>query len=304
MTSAETFLAESVAPTKARLLGADDVPPMLLVFGLAALALAWNVKAGLSFTMPLGVILAGPAACFALCAYYTWVRKEPKIAQVALYVGLWLFYPAFGAQLTYLATTANFPLQDGRFAALDGALGFDWMGWARFVLAHPLFKAVGDAAYASCFWQPLAAIFIFAGWGPKGRNGEFLTSVILGLLLTVAISIVLPTIGPADSQHIRATGQIVEALRNGFKGPYTFIGIIAFPSFHTVMAILFTVSFRGHRWLMAGFGLLNLLMLSAVPFQGDHYLVDMIAGAAIAGVAFVAARLLCRVTGDYSPRNG
>ena len=52
MTFAETFLAEPVAPTKARLLGADDVPPMLLVFGMAALALAlaWNVKAGLSFT--------------------------------------------------------------------------------------------------------------------------------------------------------------------------------------------------------------------------------------------------------------
>ena len=131
--------------------------------------------------MPLGVILAGPAACFALCAYYTRVRKEPRIAQIALYVGLWLFYPAFGAQLTYLATTVNFPLQDRTFGALDGAPGFDWMGWARFVLGHPVFKAAGDAAYSSCFWQPLTAILIFAGWGPKARNGEFLTSVMLGL---------------------------------------------------------------------------------------------------------------------------
>ena len=126
-----------------------------------------------------------------------------------------------------------------------------------------------------------------------------------GPLICIAVYMVLPSIGPADSQHIRATGQIVEALRNGFKGPYTYIGIIAFPSFHTVMAILFTVSFRGHRWLMAGFGLLNLLMLSAVPFQGDHYLVDMIAGAADCRAWRLWRRgFCCRVTGDYSPRNG
>ena len=296
MTSTDALIELEDAPAKARLLRDGDVPPVVLVFGMAALALIWNWQAGLSFTMPLGVILAGPAICFALTAYYTRVRNEPRVAEIALYVGLWLFYPAFGAELTYLVTTTNFPLQDGRFAALDGALGFDWMGWARFVLGHPLFKAVGDAAYSSCFWQPLAAILIFAGWGPKGRNGEFLTSVMIGLLICVATYIVLPSIGPADYFHIRATGQIALALRSGFKGPYTYVGIIAFPSFHTVMAILFTAGFRGHRRLMAGFGLLNLLMLSAVPFQGDHYLVDMIAGAVIAGVAFLAARRLCRVT--------
>ena len=306
MTIAEETLAVSPASRTGNPLRSADAPAVTLVAGLVALALVWNHWTGLSFSLPLAAILAGPFCCFALFAFYTRVRPERKIAESALYVGLWLFYPAFGAELTYLATAVNFPLQDQAFRSWDQAMGFDWMGWARFVLAHPFLKAVQDAAYSSCFWQPLGAIVILAVWGPKGRNGEFLTSVMIGLLLTIAVYMVLPSIGPADSQGIKATGQIVETLRSGFKGPYTYVGIIAFPSFHTVMAILFTVVHRGNRWAFAGFGLLNLVMLSAVPFQGDHYLCDMIVGAAIAGIAFVAARQICtRIpAGGYNPRNG
>jgi len=242
------------------------------------------------------VIIAGPFAAIALAIYYTRVKPDPKIAEIALYVGLWLFYPAFGVELTYLGTRLDFPLRDQTFIAWDRALGFDWLAWARFVLAHPLFKSVGDAAYSSCFWQPLAAIPLLAWLGPKGSNGEFLTSVMFGLLLTNAVYCFFPTIGPADIEHIRATGQIVEALRSGFQGPYSYVGIVAFPSFHTVMAILFTLALRHTRWLFAGFGILNLAMLSAVPFQGDHYISDMIAGAAIAIAAFWAARRVYRIT--------
>jgi hypothetical protein len=295
MTSVDAFLAPvGGAARKKNFLRAEDVPPILLVFGTTALALVWNHWAGLSFKLSLAAIVAGPAASLALFAYYTAIRPERRIAETALYVGLWLFYPAFGAELTYLATRAGFPLADRTFIAFDTALGFDWTAWARFVLAHPWLKSVQDAAYSSCFWQPLAAILIFAAWGPKGRNGEFLTSVMLGLLMTIALYMVLPTIGPGDMRGIRATGQIVETLRSGYRGPYTYVGIIAFPSFHTVMAILFTIVHRGNRWCLAGFGLLNLVMLSAVPFQGDHYLSDMIAGAVIAGIAFWAARRIYR----------
>jgi hypothetical protein len=275
-------------------LRAGDIPPVVLVLALMALALIWNGFAGLRFNISLAVIMAGPVVCFAAAMFYTRVRPEPSIAEIALYMGLWLLYPAFGAELTYLATTLNFPLRDGMFMAWDRALGFNWMGWGRFVLAHPLAKAVQDAAYSSCFWQPLAAIPIFAIWGPRGRNGEFLTSVMVGLVITIAVYGLLPNIGPADFQHLPATGRIIETLRSGFKGPYTYVGVVPFPSFHTVMAILFTVAHRDNRVRLLAFGALNLVMLSAVPFQGDHYLSDMIAGAGIATISFFAARRMYR----------
>jgi membrane-associated phospholipid phosphatase len=39
---------------------------------------------------------------------------------------------------------------------------------------------------------------------------------------------------------------------------------------------------------------INVLMLPAIPFIGGHYLVDMFAGAAVAGVAIVSVRYWLR----------
>ena len=57
--------------------------------------------------------------------------------------------------------------------------------------------------------------------------------------------------------------------------------MVSFPSFHTTMALILIWAFRGTSligWLITG---LNLAMLCAVPYFGGHYLVDMIAGAAV-----------------------
>ena len=295
MTSTDAVLqSRPRAAAGTRLLRPQELPPVLLVAGIAATALVWNLFAGLRFNVPLALILFGPMPCFLLFGWYRLVWPEEKIAEGALYLGLWLLYPAFGAELVYLVTTLNMPLADRPLLIADRALGFDWLGWARFVQAHPRFALAGEIAYSSFFWQPVAALLVFAFLGPKTRNGEFLTGVLLGLLATIVFYALFPNIGPEDSLNMRATGQIVEALRSGSKGPYGYVGITPFPSFHTVLAILFTLSFRGHRFLFAGFGILNLLMLSAVPFQGDHYLMDMIAGAIIAAAAFFAARRIYR----------
>ncbi len=294
MTSLDADFVATASAKKAWL-RATDVPPVALVFGLAALALIWNLKAGLIFAMPLGLIVAGPFVCFALSAFYTLKRPEPKIAQTALYAGLWLFYPAFGVELSYLLTRLDFPLRDAWLLHVDQALGFDWMGWARFVLAHPLVKFITDTAYSSSFIQPLAAIVILAFSGPRNRNGEFLTSVMIGLGLSMIFYGLMPNAGPAAQFHVPAEqSRIIGLLRSGFAGPYNYTGIISFPSFHTVMAILFTLGQRGNRFWFAGFGVLNLLMLGGVPFQGDHYLTDMIAGMGIATLSFFAARRIYR----------
>ena len=299
MTTTDVVLeARARQETSDSLLRRDELPPLLLVAAITGVALIWNLFAGIRFNVSQALVVLGPMPCFLLFGWYRLVWPDEKIAEGALYLGLWLFYPAFGAELVYLVTTLNLPLTDRALLASDRALGFDWLGWAHFVLSHSWFKVASDLAYSSCFWQPVAGILLFAFRGPKFRNGEFLTSVMLGLLATILFYALLPNIGPADSLHINATGQIVLELRTGFKGPYSYVGITPFPSFHTVMAVLFTLAFRGRRWLFPAFGLLNVLMLTAVPFQGDHYLTDMIAGALIATAAFYAAQWIYGAIGD------
>ena len=59
-------------------------------------------------------------------------------------------------------------------------------------------------------------------------------------------------------------------------------GLIAIPSLHTVMAVLLVYAMRGTGILLPVFIVVNVAMLVSTPVDGGHYLVDVIAGVAMA----------------------
>ena len=94
------------------------------------------------------------------------------------------------------------------------------------------------------------------------------------------------------AQHVEWSATLA-AIRAGsarnFSLPHL-QGVIAFPSFHTVGAILLMYA---HRPPMPSFSVvltLNVLMLLSVPSEGQHYLVDVISGAIVAAVSIVLVR--------------
>ena len=275
-------------------LGRENLLPLLLTLALVGAALAWNMAVGLAWRVPLTAILAVPVACLGLAAFYCTVRPDPAIAEMALYVGLWFLYPVFGTHLTYLANSLGFPLRDALFAGWDAALGFHWLDWARFVAAHPHLRDVQAFAYESCLWQAPLIVALLALRGPRGRNAEFLTAMLVALTITIAANMLWPSLGPAAFNGVSSdTADIIRRLRDGAPGPFAYAGIIPFPSFHTVIALLYTAALRGRRILFPAALALNAMMLSAIPFSGNHYLVDIIAGAAIALLSLGAARQCC-----------
>lgn len=271
--------------------------PVAIVAALIVGAQFWNSGIGLSWRPDLPILLVGPVILLALAAIYSTVKTNHRLAEATLYLGLWTLYPIFATRLTYLPQRLGFPLQDHLLAQLDSRLGFSWIAWARFVLAHRLVLRFQEFAYTSYFWQPVASVIIFASWGPGERNREFLTSVLLALLATIAISTCLPAIGPADSHGINTpSGEVMRALRAEINTPLPYLGIVCFPSFHTVMAILFALAHRGNRWSFPIFVGLNVIMLSAIPYSGDHYLSDVVSGAAVAVGAFAAGRWVLKTS--------
>ena len=71
-------------------------------------------------------------------------------------------------------------------------------------------------------------------------------------------------------------------------------GIVTMPSYHTVMAVLLTYAFRGTGLVGYGIATLNAVMLISIPPIGGHYLVDVIAGAALALGAIAVQRATTR----------
>ena len=274
--------------TRLRLLA--NAPPVIIVAAIATVALAWNLSVGLKWQPALLPLLMAPTICFVIAAIYSTIRPNNVIAECSLYFGLWFLVPIFGTRLTHLINTLGYPLQDQLLASWDAALGFRWIDWAEIISQHHLIRAVQEFAYSSHFWQPAVSIVIFAVWGPRGRNRELSTSMLIALVATLAISAFFPAIGPADT-HGYQTGpaSIVQILRSNPGDTLTYVAITWFPSFHTVMAVLFTLAHRG-IWSFPIFLVLNAVMLTAVPYSGDHYLVDVIGGAVVAIGAFAVTR--------------
>jgi membrane-associated phospholipid phosphatase len=77
-------------------------------------------------------------------------------------------------------------------------------------------------------------------------------------------------------------------------------GVIAFPSFHAVFAMMFTYAHRSSVTFPV-VAVLNLLMLFSIPSEGGHYLVDVIGGLMIGGVTIGAARLLASRAPPLAP---
>jgi len=276
-------------------LSLPDALPLLLIASIAVLSFAINRWVHIGWIVPAYRMIWPAIPCFALALFYFITRRNAAFQEAWFYLGLWILYPILVARITYLAAWLSFPLRDELFVKLDAMLGFDWVTWTHFLMAHPLLMRVQDFAYGSFFWQPPLTVLVLA-FGPlRGRNSEFLTSVLLSVCLVTFTFMLLPTIGPAEHGGVNALQtEIIHALRSGFHGPYIYYGIISFPSFHICMAILCTLAHRGSKPTFPPVFMLNLVMLSAIPYLGDHYLSDLIAGAFIAVTAFFATRFLHR----------
>jgi PAP2 superfamily len=262
---------------------------------LALIDLAWCRALGLSFTnwLPFLVAIGGIAA---IGLIYGLTGRSARIAWTANGLLLWMIGSLLGAILTYAAAALGGPLYDSALDAADAALGFDWMTWCNFIWGRPALHLILALAYVSLLPQILLSViwFSFRGW--EYRNAELLTNFILAILITTAVFHRYPALGPGvglASFRGAYIDQLID-LRGGRLAMLDVMhlkGVIAFPSFHAVTAILFTYAHRRSGSFIA-VAIVNGLMLLSIPSEGGHYLVDVLAGVTVAGLAILATGAL------------
>jgi membrane-associated phospholipid phosphatase len=272
--------------------------PFALSLGLAIVTLSWNGVVGLSWRGPtLGTLLLASSPLLLIAGYAAFRGVKPLVEAI-LFGYTYLVVPLIGVRLSYLVTTLNFPLVDAGLTRIDHTFGFDWLRWADFINSHPAFHAVTFTAYMSPIVQALVSAAIFSHVRPGKRNAEMLFTLVLGLILVILIYTFFPELGPASlvGEHNQMEASIL-ALRAGSLGPLPYVGIVSFPSYHTVMAIVFTFSHRRLRsfWPVA---LLNTLMLFGTPTFGDHYFTDMLGGTLVAAFAILLGHKIYGISRD------
>lgn len=253
-----------------------------------------------------------PVSCgaliFAAGWFYRSVRNEPRLAAVLTATSQIIAFAAVGAPLSYVAARSGFPLQDALFNSWDRAwLHLDWTPIMQMVAERPNLRRVLLLAYSSFAVQTVTTVFALGVAGHLARLTTFIVAFIATTLITIAVSAVLPAVGPwvfLDLHSATANGflptsstswPVFLGLRDGAFHTINGMnseGIITFPSLHAALGILFAAALwrvRGIKWAALG---LNALMLIATPAYGSHYFVDVIAGVVLAALCWIAAARL------------
>ncbi len=215
--------------------------------------------------------------------------------------------------LSYLVLTLHRPLIDPLLAQADAALGVPYMAWFVWVEAHPQVAELLTSAYLTTWLQLVVCLVVLALGQQRARLQELFWAIAL------ALGVILPLSGAFPAQSAWVTYGLTARvppwamqwypLFHGFQTGIlrtidltSIEGLITFPSFHTTMGILLTASLRPYRLVFPLALALNALMIVSVPTQGGHYVVDVLAGAVVAGLALWGAQWLLQGETAVGPR--
>ena len=202
--------------------------------------------------------------------------------------------------MSALAGAAGFPMQDPLFSSLDAALGFRWEPTIAWLNSSPLAVQLLVASYKSVgITIPICLLFFIA----TGRSRELwrlVALMALGAFFTAAISCFVPAIGgytyygpdpKSVSEFLRAWPQagtyFVAGLLEVHGRQFTtldlshVVGIVQFPSFHGIMALILIIVARPYPLLFWPVLVVNVVMLASTVPVGGHHGVDVLGSLAV-----------------------
>jgi membrane-associated phospholipid phosphatase len=267
---------------------------------------------------------AAVALVLALIAYtHAWVRAEAADPKLVFWLGTTaqvILVTAIVGPLSYIANGLDWPLQDQALLLIDRAMGLDPEPIAAFVNNHPWLSKCLDSGYGFIKWPLLGIPIILAMTLRLIRLQQFVLALNIALAVTIVISVFVPAVGTYYGLNLSPTekfpiltssvyaGQLrdILALRDGSLRElelFKLAGIVSFPSFHAASAVLYMWAL----WPVRGFGsasiAINGLMIAATPVVGAHYIIDVIAGVAVAAGSILITKRLSRTLASGAATN-
>jgi hypothetical protein len=250
-------------------------------------------------------------------AYYSRLRSEPALSAMLACSAFMIVFAAAASLASYLLITVAGPRIDGLLVEADAAIGFHWSAAMAFAADHPLLNSILGLAYMSV--MPQTAVLLL--WLGARGNLEDLYGLVLalayGAIVTLAVWTPFPSFGafsvfslPDDiaSRLNLVAGfdyahDLLQMLKDGpgFISPGELRGIIGFPSYHTLQAVVLAWYARRSgvlRWPALG---LNAAVLMAIPIHGGHHIVDLFGGLVVAAIAIMMARATIAVAARVGP---
>jgi hypothetical protein len=228
------------------------------------------------------------------------LRSVAKGGDLLVRLGVFsIFWGVAGVTFMYLATSAALPLQDARLASLDHFIGFNWFEFLILANSNRVISSVLVIAYHSALPQLIFLYLLLCFSGRQRRLAEFLALSSITSVATGALMVLVPAAGAyayyqpqrelfdgfsanAGMWHYE-TFSMLRTQTNAILDFRKIEGLVTFPSYHTVLAIITAYAVRGIRFFSLPAAILNgVVIVSTLP-EGGHFLVDVLAGAVVAG---------------------
>ena len=194
----------------------------------------------------------------------------------------------------------HIPLQDSRFVRLDMALGVHIPAMMRWASDHSVGRLI-DSTYP--LLAPFMAIaFLFPSLTGRVRPAQqFLMGNVIAFLVGLPLFALFPAVGPWSGYHLAVSPLQMQCqsdlLELRIAAPYVHHanGVICFPSFHVMWAILCARALWSFRLLRVPACLLSAMIVLSTMTTGWHYFSDVVGGVLLAVIAIVGSEWLYRL---------
>lgn len=263
------------------------------------------------FRYELPLAQSGEALSIVPClaaAGYCWWAKWPRLLEACLLAGWACILSSLLKFPMYLAARSGVSLKDGQLAHLDRLMGFDVPSIVKMVSSHPRIGAILLVSY-----DLLLPLMILAAVVPAVRYRftaakEYIVATSFATFAGAPLFALFPAIGPWASYALApsAVQRQCEALLLELHSNRLHVidlnesGIVCFPSFHALLAILSAVALWSIRPLRAPVVLVACLVVASTLTTGWHYGVDVVAGVLLAAASVGAAKLFSRMEASFS----
>ena len=213
-----------------------------------------------------------------------WFRTSLDLLTTAAWVlAVWILI----APLVQTAARSPAPLVDATLAQIDGGT-IQTVRVVRWLQDFPCLRTASQAAYKSLWPLAITALFLPTLCGNASEVRHFLFAATISLLLTLGCFALWPAIGPwtieafKPGKMLAQIGTYLLSLKSqAVPDGKELAGIVAFPSFHVILAILSTRALWGIGKLRPFCAALCLAICISTVATGWHYVIDVLAGIAV-----------------------
>lgn len=279
----------------------------IAVVGVLAVALAVVMQRQVNWP-PFVAGYAGTLGFAAIGGYVRQVKSTPRLALALIGTAIFAGFTAVSSVFIFALFPLANPLIDPTLIRIDEALGYHWPGLVSWLADHPGLSLVLGYIYHSSLPQIVLTVVLLAALSRELALHRFLLVGIVTLILAVAIWWLIPSVGPSAFQQIPEADRIAtglyyspaygEFLRSLVEigprqiSPEVITGVVAFPSYHMIMALMVVWFTRGTLAFFPAV-LVNTAMIPATLSHGGHHLIDLVGGLGVFALgAWLASRLI------------